>query len=100
MTPLALHGGWSSILTGLGAGPARAYRDQLGVVHLAGLIGRGGGSDSVALTLPGGLRPGYELEFPAVCDLPGPIFNPQPGIVFIEKDGDVPADPDLGRGLL
>jgi hypothetical protein len=89
VAPLSLHNGWLSIAGEAGAGPARAFRDQFGVVHLAGLIGRAGGSDPVALTLPGDLRPAYELELPAVCDLPGLIFNPQPGIVFIEKDGNI-----------
>ena len=65
------------------------YRDQLGVVHLAGLIGRESGSDNVALTLPSDLRPAYTLELPAVCDTPGPVFNPVPGIVFIYADGEV-----------
>jgi hypothetical protein len=95
VAPLALHDGWSSIGAGAGAGPARAYRDQFGVVHLAGLIGRVG-SDSVALTLPDDLRPAYELEFPAVCDLPGLIFNPEPGIVFVGADGEVRPIPTSG----
>ncbi|HEY7256569.1 MAG TPA: hypothetical protein VH476_07780 [Solirubrobacterales bacterium] len=86
---LALHPGWASIGVGSGPGPARGYRDQLGTVHLAGLIARFAGGDNFALTLPGPLRPAYDLEFPAVCDEPGLIFNPRPGIVVIESDGDV-----------
>ncbi len=86
---LALHAGWIPIGGGAGAGPPRAYRDQLGVVHLAGLVGRESGSDNVALTLPSDLRPAYTLEFPAVCDIPGAIFNPVPGILFIYPDGGI-----------
>jgi hypothetical protein len=90
VTGLALHSGWISLGAGAGPGPARAYRDQFGVVHLAGLIGRTlTGSDNVALTLPGDLRPGYDLEFPTVCDEPGLIFNPRPGTLIIESSGDV-----------
>lgn len=86
---LSLHAGWIPIGGGAGAGPPRAYRDQLGVVHLAGLVGRESGTDNVALTLPSDLRPAYTLEFPAVCDIPGEIFNPVPGILFIYPDGGV-----------
>jgi hypothetical protein len=87
---LALHSDWQSIGGGAGAGPARGYRDQLGVVHLAGLIGRSPtGTDSVALTLPSNLRPGYDLEFAAVCDEPGIIFNPAPGTMIIDANGEV-----------
>ncbi len=87
---LALHSGWESIAGGAGAGPARGYRDQLGVVHLAGLIGRSPtGTDNVALTLPSDLRPGYDLELAAVCDEPGIIFNPVPGTMIINANGDV-----------
>jgi hypothetical protein len=86
---LALHSGWMSIAGGVGAGPARGYRDQLGVVHLAGLIGRVSGSDNIAATLPSDLRPRYHLELPAVCDEPGAFFNPTPGILFIDQNGEL-----------
>jgi hypothetical protein len=90
-TTLRLHLGWINIVNpeGPGPGPARAYRDQLGVVHLAGLVTRTAGSDGIALTLPLELRPRYDLEFPAVCDEPGLIFDPSPGFAFIDLDGDV-----------
>jgi hypothetical protein len=89
-TLLALHNGWRTIGEGEGPGPARGYRDQFGIVHLAGLIGQESGSlENNPLTLPTDLRPRYDLELPAVCDKPGEIFNPKPGIVFIESDGTV-----------
>lgn len=90
-TNLPLHPGWINIFNpeGPGPGPARAYLDQLGVVHLAGLVARASGTDDVAITLPPGLRPAYDLEFPAVCDTPGLVFDPSPGFAFIYTNGEV-----------
>jgi len=88
-TPLTLNPGWVQVNPGSGPPPPRAFRDQLGVVHLSGLIARASGSEQSALTLPSGLRPSFDLEFSAVCDEPGLIFNPSPGIVFIYANGEV-----------
>ena len=88
-TQLTLNPGWVRINPGSGPAPPRAFRDQLGVVHLSGLIARASGSEPSALTLPSGLRPSFDLEFPTVCDEPGLLFNPSPGIVFIYANGEV-----------
>lgn len=88
-TQLTLNPGWVQVNPGSGSASPRAFRDQLGVVHLSGLIARESGTEQSPLTLPSGLRPGFDLEFPAVCDSPGLIFDPRPGIVFIDADGEV-----------
>lgn len=90
-TPLTLNPGWVRVNPGSGPAPPSAFRDQLGVVHLSGLITRVSGADQSALTLPAGLRPGFDLEFPTVCDVPGLAFDPRPGFVFIEANGEVRA---------
>jgi hypothetical protein len=90
LTTLTLNPGWAQILPGSPlSGPPTAYRDQVGAVHLSGLIQRTSGTESTALTLPPGLRPGHGLELMAVCDEPGLSFDPRPGIVFIEPGGRV-----------
>ena len=88
-TQLTLNPGWVQVNPGSGTAPPRAFRDQLDVVHLSGLIARASGSEQSALTLPSGLRPSFDLEFTTVCDEPGLIFNPSPGIVFIYANGEV-----------
>jgi len=88
-TPLALSPGWVHAASGAGSAPPRAYRDQMGVVHLSGLIARQSGTDGTALTLPAGMRPGFHLEFPVVCDVPGLLFDPEPGSAFIYPGGEV-----------
>ncbi len=89
-TVLALNNGWQTVGGEEGPGPPHGYRDQFGVVHLAGLIAQEEGVlGEIPMTLPSNLRPGHNLELPAVCDEPGPIFNPKPGTVFIEADGTV-----------
>jgi hypothetical protein len=85
VTNLALKPGWEPIVVG-DVGPPRAYRDQLGVVHLAGLMR---GTGNIALTLPPELRPAHSLELIAVCDEPGLQFDPRPGVVFIYSEGSV-----------
>ncbi|HSI81943.1 MAG TPA: hypothetical protein VK919_14980 [Solirubrobacterales bacterium] len=86
---LALNPGWERVAAGAGPGPPRAFRDRLGVVHLAGVVFRASGTENVALRLPRRLRPGFELELPAICDEPGIFFDPRPGVVFIDVNGDV-----------
>ncbi len=88
-TGLALSPGWAQFNSGSGTPAPSAYRDQLGVVHLSGLIRRASGSTSTALTLPPGLRPGSDLRFPAVCDEPGLLTDPRPGIALVYSNGTV-----------
>jgi hypothetical protein len=84
-TLLPLNPGWKPITVG-DPGPARGYRDQLGVVHLAGLIMGPGGN---ALRLPPELRPAYSLQLVAVCDVPGAITDARPGVIFVYSSGEV-----------
>jgi hypothetical protein len=48
--------GWSNYPSGNVFPPARFYKDQLGVVHLEGIIS-GGTAGTTAFTLPSGYRP-------------------------------------------
>jgi hypothetical protein len=84
---LPLNPGWEAITIG-DRGPPRGFRDQIGIVHLAGLMM---GTSTTPLTLPPDLRPGKSLELPAVCDVPGSLFDSRPGIIIINSDGLVEA---------
>jgi hypothetical protein len=35
------------------------------------------------------MRPRYDLELVAVCDEPGAFFDPRPGIVFLDRSGEL-----------
>ena len=94
VTQLALNPGWQNateIVPSADLAPASAYRDQLGVVHLEGLILRTSGSNEIALDLPGEFAPPVTRELTAVCDGPSGGLDPSPGVIFVYPSGNIEA---------
>jgi hypothetical protein len=86
-TNAGLQNSWTNF--GFGSAAAGYYKDPLGLVHLRGVI-QGGTSDTVAFTLPLGLRPTHNL-FVAVG-----AGGPEGGLAQVASTGTVTVSCESG----